>query len=99
MIMAEVAAIDTEFCREALLYVLPAPEGMFAIVSRPRKCAGCGTAHFLFLNRDGRTACIACERYRLLPVPAIPAAGRAEPRSQPCAARMPLRARGLATLE
>jgi hypothetical protein len=79
--MTEVAAIDTNFFHAALLHVLHGPEGMLAIVSRPRKCAGCGTAHFLFVNRDGRTACIACGKNQLFAGTGYITVGRAEPRS------------------
>jgi hypothetical protein len=36
--------------------------GVTGIVTREsRECGDCGVAHFVFLNRDGVTRCLACD--------------------------------------
>lgn len=38
------------------------PDRTLAVTPEALRCAGCGTMHVCFVNRDGRTRCFACDR-------------------------------------
>lgn len=35
-------------------------------VDKPERCGGCGTDHTMFINRNGCTVCIRCDKQRVL---------------------------------
>jgi len=43
-----------------MIYLMHAPNRTLVLINSPHKCVVCRTAHLLFINRDGHTACIAC---------------------------------------
>lgn len=38
------------------------PGGTLVIAEKAQRCGGCGSMHFLFINRGGPTLCFACAR-------------------------------------
>jgi hypothetical protein len=55
------------------IYLMHAPSRTLVLINRPHKCAVCRTAHLLFINRDGHTACVGCTP------PPLETAERADP--------------------
>jgi hypothetical protein len=37
-----------------------APNRILVLIYQPLKCIVCRTAHLLFINRNGHTACVGC---------------------------------------
>ncbi len=40
--------------------VMHAPNRILVLIYQPLKCIVCRTAHLLFINRNGHTACVGC---------------------------------------
>lgn len=47
--------------RRRVLQLAYAPDAVRALTDEPELCAGCGEPHHLFVSRDGRTVCWACD--------------------------------------
>jgi len=48
---------------ELLVLVRVGPEGEgLVIVAEPLVCKGCASLHYFFINRNGQTRCLACDR-------------------------------------
>ena len=44
----------------ARIVLMHAPNRILVLIYQPLKCIVCRTAHLLFINRNGHTACVGC---------------------------------------
>lgn len=44
------------------LTLIPTDGGIHVLAEIAGRCGGCGTASFIFINRNGRTHCVHCDK-------------------------------------